>query len=301
MMSAPVTKTNLPDLPLLFRGKVRDMYDLGDRLLIVATDRISAFDVVLPTSIPDKGVVLTQLSAFWFGRTADLAANHLIATDVAEYPANLRPYAALLDGRSMLVRRAQRVDVECVVRGYLAGSAWAEYQRAQTVCGHRLPAGLQQSERLAHPIFTPATKASSGHDVNISIDQMATIVGSDLTEQIAALALKIYDAAHTYAASRGLILADTKLEVGLVDGQLIIIDEMLTPDSSRFWDAEQYDVGRSQPSFDKQYVRDWLESSGWDKQGPAPSLPSDVVDRTSQKYREAYRRLVGSPLRGSTL
>jgi phosphoribosylaminoimidazole-succinocarboxamide synthase len=273
------------------------VYDLGDQLLIVATDRISAFDAVLPTPIPDKGLVLTQISAFWFQRTADIAPNHLLTTDVAAFPAPLRAHADLLEGRSMLVRRARRIDVECVVRGYLAGSAWSEYSRSQSVCGQNLPAGLRQGERLDRPIFTPATKAASGHDLNISVSQMASLVGSELTEQIADVVLKIYQAAHDYATARGLILADTKLEVGLIDGKLIVIDELLTPDSSRFWDAEQYDVGRPPPSFDKQFVRDWLESSGWDKTSPPPSLPPDVVNRTSQKYREAYHRLVGTPLR----
>ena len=299
-MSAPtITKTSLEGIPLLFRGKVRDIYDLGDRLLLIATDRISAFDAVLPTPIPDKGMVLTNLSSFWFRKTAAVVPNHLISTDVTSYPDSLMAYSAILAGRSMLVRKARRVDVECVVRGYLAGSAWAEYRRAGTVCGHTLRSGLRQSERLAEPLFTPTTKAESGHDEPITVAQMAELVGADLTEQIQSIVVRIYQDAHAFALTRGIIVADTKLEVGLIEGRLTVIDELLTPDSSRFWDAEQYDPGRSQPSFDKQFVRDWLESSGWDKVGPPPHLPPDVVERTSQKYWEAYRRLVGSPLPGT--
>jgi phosphoribosylaminoimidazole-succinocarboxamide synthase len=286
-------------VPLLFRGKVRDIYDLGDRLLLVATDRISAFDVILPTPIPDKGAVLTQLSAFWFRKLADVVPNHFISADPSTYPAPLAEQAELLEGRSMLVRKAARFDVECVVRGYLAGSAWNEYRQSGTVCGQPLPPGLRQSERLEKPIFTPATKAATGHDQNISVAEMARLVGRDRTDEIAGVSLELYDRAHAFALSRGLILADTKLEFGVLDGRLILIDELLTPDSSRYWDSERYDVGRSQPSFDKQFVRDWLELSGWDKQGPPPVLPPDVVEHTSQKYREAYRRLVGTPLPGS--
>jgi phosphoribosylaminoimidazole-succinocarboxamide synthase len=296
--SPTISETNLTGAPLLLRGKVRDIYDLGELLLLVATDRISAFDAVLPTPIPDKGTVLSSLSAFWFARTAHLVQNHFISDDVTTYPPELAAHSALLAGRSMLVRKAHRIDIECVVRGYLAGSAWTEYRRDGTVCGQKLPIGLRQSERLASPIFTPATKVETGHDVNISISRMAELVGSALTEQIQSVATRIYQEAHDYALTRGIIVADTKLEVGLVNGALILIDELLTPDSSRFWDAEHYDIGRSQPSFDKQFVRDWLESSGWDKVGPPPRLPPDVVDRTSQKYREAYRRLVGTPLLG---
>jgi phosphoribosylaminoimidazole-succinocarboxamide synthase len=294
-----LSQTDLPGVALLFRGKVRDIYDLGDALLLVATDRISAFDHVLPTPIPDKGVVLTQLSAFWFQRTETIVPNHFLSTDPASYPTPLPVYAQTLAGRSMLVRKARRIDVECVVRGYLAGSAWSEYRQGGTVCGERLPPGLQQSEKLAQPIFTPATKASSGHDQNVSRAEVARLIGAELTAQIERVAVEIYTRAHDYCRTRGLILADTKMEFGLLDGGLILIDELLTPDSSRFWDAERYDVGRSQPSFDKQFVRDWLETSGWDKQSAPPALPIDVVDRTSQKYREAFRRIVGSPLPGS--
>jgi phosphoribosylaminoimidazole-succinocarboxamide synthase len=298
MTDGLVTTTHVAGVPLLFRGKVRDVYDLGDELLLVATDRISAFDVVLPTPVPDKGTVLTQLSAFWFRRTASVVPNHLLSTDPATYPAQLASQETTLGGRSMLVRKAQRIDVECVVRGYLAGSAWAEYRQSRTVCGQQLPPGLRQSERLTKPLFTPATKVATGHDENISVAHMAALVGAELTERISRLAIQVYQQAHEYALTRGLILADTKMELGLVDGQLILIDELLTPDSSRFWDSEQYDVGRSQPSFDKQFVRDWLETSGWNKVDPPPPLPPDVVERTSLKYREAYRRLVGVPLPG---
>jgi len=296
-MSSPiVTESQLPGASLLFRGKVRDIYDLGDRLLLVATDRISAFDVVLPTPIPDKGRVLTQLSAFWFNRLSAIVPNHLLSIEPASYPPPLNQYADQLAGRSMLVRKAQRLDVECVVRGYLAGSAWSEYRRTQTVCGSPLPSGLRQSERLAEPIFTPATKAATGHDENISIGQMNNLIGPELTAQIIETSRRLYQTARDYALTRGLILADTKFEFGMFDGRLILIDELLTPDSSRYWDSELYEPGRDQPSFDKQFVRDWLETSGWNKQPPAPALPTDVVERTTQKYREAYRRLVGASL-----
>lgn len=300
MTRPPLTESHLAGVPLLFRGKVRDLYDLGDRLLMVATDRISAFDVVLPNPIPDKGRVLTQLSAFWFERTAAIVPNHVVSVQVEEYPEPLPRYSELLAGRSMLVRKARRLDVECVVRGYLAGSAWNEYQRSGTVCGTRLPAGLIWNQRLAEPIFTPASKASTGHDENISLARMADLLGGELTRRIVEMSLAIYRFAHGYALSRGLILADTKLEFGLIDDQLILIDELLTPDSSRYWDAELYEPGRDQPSFDKQFVRDWLETSGWNKQPPAPSLPLDVIERTSQKYRDAYRRLVGVALPGGS-
>ncbi|HVC35511.1 MAG TPA: phosphoribosylaminoimidazolesuccinocarboxamide synthase [Chloroflexota bacterium] len=293
-----LTESRLDGVPFLFRGKVRDVYDLGDHLLLVATDRISAFDVVLPTPIPDKGAVLNQLSAYWFGRTRGIVPNHLLSTDVQEYPESVRRHADQLVVRSMLARKARRIDVECVVRGYLAGSAWAEYSRQQTVCGQKLPPGLLMNDRLAEPIFTPATKAASGHDENMSVKAMASVVGSDLTREIVDVSLRIYQFAREYALTRGLILADTKLEFGILDDRLILIDELLTPDSSRYWDAELYEPGRDQPSFDKQFVRDWLESSGWNKEPPAPVLPPDVVVRTSQKYGDAYRRLVGSPLPG---
>jgi phosphoribosylaminoimidazole-succinocarboxamide synthase len=291
-----ITRSAVAGYPLLFRGKVRDVYDLGDVLLFVATDRISAFDVVLPTPIPDKGKVLTQLSAFWFRQTGDLIPNHLLSTDVATYPGPLPSQEDVLAGRSMLVRKARRIDVECVVRGYLAGSAWVEYQRSGTVGGLPLGPGLRQSERFDQPLFTPTTKAAVGHDQPITIEEMAARVGGDLTQRIARTARDIYLRAHDEARTRGLILADTKLEFGIVGDELTLIDELLTPDSSRFWDAERYEVGRSQPSYDKQFVRDWLEASGWDKTSDPPTLPPDIIERTSEKYREAYRRLVGTPL-----
>ncbi|MBI2941170.1 MAG: phosphoribosylaminoimidazolesuccinocarboxamide synthase [Chloroflexi bacterium] len=297
-VSQLLAASNLPGVPLLFRGKVRDVYDLGDQLLLVATDRLSAFDVVLPTPIPAKGAVLTQLSAFWFAQTARLVPNHLISTEVADFPASLRPFADQLRGRSMLVRRAQRVDVECVVRGYLAGSAWSEYRRSGTVCGEPLPPGLRESEQLPEPIFTPATKAATGHDENISFARLREMVGADLAERLRDVSLEIYRFAHAYARERGIILADTKMEFGLIAGTPSLIDELVTPDSSRFWPADRYVVGRSQPSFDKQFVRDWLEASGWNKEPPAPELPADVVDCTTAKYREAYERLTGRAVLG---
>ena len=286
MADEVVLKTELP-LPPFGKGKVRDTYDLGDRLLMVTTDRISAFDYILPTGIPGKGRVLTQLSAFWFGRTADLVHNHLLSTDVGDLPEVVRDQQAMLDGRFMLVRKARRIDFECVVRGYLAGSAWAEYVRDGTVCGLRLPAGLRQADQLPEPIFTPATKEESGHDLNISPEALKNHVGEELGQALADASLAIYRAAAEYALDRGIIIADTKMEFGLLGDQLILIDELLTPDSSRFWAQGEYTPGSSPPSFDKQYVRDWLEGSGWNKQPPAPALPADVVDGTAQRYQEA--------------
>lgn len=284
-----MTATNL-GLPLFSRGKVRDTYQLDDqRLLMVSTDRISAFDYVLPTGIPDRGRVLTQLSAFWFEKTRDVVPNHLLDTSYD----GLGPD---VDGRCMVVRRAKRIDFECVVRGYLAGSAWAEYRESGTVAGEALPEGLRESEKLPEPIFTPATKADSGHDVNVSLDDMKNVVGEDLGQAVADASLAIYSAAVGYALDRGIIIADTKMEFGLLGGQLILIDELLTPDSSRFWAAGEYQPGGSPPSFDKQYVRDWLERSGWNKQPPAPSLPGDVVAGTAMRYREALEWLAGETL-----
>lgn len=297
-MAIPVlTEIDLPGHTLFGQGKVRNTYDLGDKLLLVATDRISAFDVVLPNGIPAKGAVLNQLSAYWFRRTASIVANHFLTDEVEEYPESLHPYADLLAGRSMLVVKAERLNVECIVRGYLAGSAWAEYKRTGTVCGHRLPPGLSQSEQLPEPIFTPSTKAEVGHDENISVEQFAALVGRSLAEEVMAASIAVYRQAEREARQRGIIIADTKLEFGLVDGKLILIDELLTPDSSRFWPADEYAPGGSPPSFDKQYVRDWLESCGWNKEPPAPHLPDEVVERTSAKYREAFRRLTGEELK----
>jgi phosphoribosylaminoimidazole-succinocarboxamide synthase len=297
MAGGVLLQTDLPDQRLFGRGKVRDTYDLGDRLLLVATDRISAFDVVLPNGIPAKGAVLNQLSAYWFRRMAGVLPNHFLTDDVDEYPAELRQYADQLRGRSMLVRKAQRLDVECVVRGYLAGSGWAEYQRTGTVCGHRLPAGLRQADKLPEPIFTPATKEESGHDRNIGVDEFGHLLGAGLAQRLIEASLKIYRQAEEEACQKGIIIADTKFEFGLLNGEPILIDEVLTPDSSRFWPADQYRPGGSPPSFDKQYVRDWLESTGWNKEPPAPVLPEEVVSRTAQKYREAFERLSGQSLR----
>jgi phosphoribosylaminoimidazole-succinocarboxamide synthase len=290
-----VTQANLP-LPLFSRGKVRDTYDLDDRLLMVTTDRISAFDCILPNGIPDKGRVLTRLSAFWFDRTHELIPNHLLSTNVADLPEEVQPQARMLTDRFMLVRKAERIDFECVVRGYLAGSAWAEYQATGEVCGIRLPKGLRLADQLSEPIFTPATKAESGHDQNISLAQMKNQIGEDLGQALAEASLAVYRAAATYALDRGIIIADTKMEFGLLDGRLILIDELLTPDSSRFWAVSDYKPGSSPPSFDKQYVRDWLERSGWNKQDSPPPLPSEIVAGTASRYREALHWLTGERL-----
>jgi len=290
---------NLQNLKLFARGKVRDTFDLGERLLMVASDRISAYDVVMPNGIPGKGKILTQLSAFWFGQTSSVVPNHLIAVADEASPAGWGkglPISeeewALLSGRTMLVKKAERIDIECVVRGYLAGSAWEEYSGSGTVCGLTLPAGLRQSEKLPEPIFTPATKAFRGHDENISFERMAELVGGELASKLRTYSLAIYRFAETRARVRGIIIADTKMEFGLLDGKIILIDELLTPDSSRFWPASDYQVGVSPPSFDKQFLRDWLCSSGWNKEPPAPQLPPEIVAKTAKKYQEAYRRLV---------
>lgn len=289
----PVAKTVLPGIPFFAQGKVRDIYDLGDRLLLVASDRISAFDVVMNEPIPGKGIVLTGLSTYWFEATSGLLRNHYLSIDPADFPAELRSQASVLEGRAMLVRRAERIDIECVVRGYLAGSAWAEYSKDRTVAGIRLPAGLRESDKLESPIFTPATKAESGHDVNISVEEMKRLVGPDLTEVLVRKSVDLYRFAEERARTRGIILADTKFEFGMLDGEPILIDEVFTPDSSRFWPASEYAPGRSQPSFDKQYLRDYLVSVGWNKEPPPPALPAEVVDRTAEKYREAWMRIAG--------
>lgn len=291
-----VLSTELEGVQLFSRGKVRDLYDLGEQLLIVATDRISAFDYVIPNGIPYKGQVLTGLSAFWFEYTQDVVPNHIISTDVAEYPEILAPHREILQGRSMFVKKAERIDIECVVRGHIAGSAWKEYRQSGTVCGQKLPTGLAESEQLPEFLFTPATKADSGHDENISVAQMESIVGAELTGKLRDASVAIYTKGREYAASKGILLADTKFEFGLLDGELIVIDEMLTPDSSRFWPMETYEPGCVQNSFDKQYVRDYLESLDWDKQPPVPELPEEVVQRTSERYLEAYQKLTGKPL-----
>jgi phosphoribosylaminoimidazole-succinocarboxamide synthase len=294
-------ETHLPGHTLWRRGKVRDVYDLGDRLLVVATDRLSAFDVVLPTPIPDKGRVLTQISLFWFRLLADVVVNHVISAEVDDYPASLRPFRDQLEGRSMLVARTEPLPVECVVRGHLAGSGWKDYQATGHVCGIPLPAGLREADRLEPAIFTPATKADVGHDENISFEAMAATVGVRRAAQLRETSLALFERARRHAAECGILLADTKFEFGLLgdvgeEARLIWIDEALTPDSSRFWPRDGYAPGGPQPSFDKQYVRDWLEARRWDKRPPAPELPADVVARTRDKYREAFRRLTGREL-----
>ena len=296
MNNEPLLQLDLSGVPKIKSGKVREVFDLGDRLLFVATDRISAFDCVMPNGIPRKGEVLTQLSHFWFGQTESLVPNHLLAKADEPLPPPLQPFAAQLAGRSMIVKKATPLTIECVVRGYLAGSGWKEYQRSQTVCGIPLPAGLQESSELPAPIFTPATKAETGHDENIPFETAAQLVGADIAERARDLSLRIYNFARDYARQRGIIIADTKFEFGLFNGELLLIDEVLTPDSSRFWPADKFQPGQAQPSFDKQFVRDYLETLAWDKSPPAPSLPSIIVSRTQAKYLEAYERLTGRNL-----
>ena len=292
-----ITETSLTNLDLANRGKVRDLYDLGEELLIISTDRISAFDVVLPNGIPYKGQILTGLSEFWFDYTKSIVDNHIITTDVSQYPDELQADAEVLEGRSMLVRKANRIDIECVVRGYIAGSAWSEYKADGTVCGEKLPAGLTESERLPELIFTPATKAEQGeHDENISIAEMEAEIGKELSAKIMQTSFALFEAASTHAEKSGIILCDTKFEFGQIDGQLILIDEVFTPDSSRFWPKDEYKPGSSPPSFDKQYVRDYLSDVGWNKEPPAPELPAEVISQTSEKYLEAYRLIVGREL-----
>ena len=297
-----ISVSEVPELVLVRRGKVRDVYQVDDeKLLIVATDRISAFDCILPNAIPDKGAVLTQISKFWFTRFNDLVPNHLLASRVQDFPqallAKLSPASQqTLAGRSMLTKAASVIPFECVVRGYLAGSGWKDYQRTGAVCGHQLPADLVEAEKLPEPIFTPATKSEEGHDINVSSAEMAAVIGTELTTQLETLSLRIYREAAEYAEQRGIILCDTKFEFGLQQDKLIWIDEALTPDSSRFWPLESYQPGRAQPSFDKQFVRDYLETLTWDKTPPAPELPPEIVAATSEKYLEAYRLLTGRGL-----
>jgi phosphoribosylaminoimidazole-succinocarboxamide synthase len=295
-MNQPLLHLDLPGITKLKSGKVREVFDLGDRLLFVATDRISAFDCVMPNGIPRKGEVLTQISHFWFARTASFQPNHLLAGPNDPLPSNLKPFSQMLQGRSMIVKKAQPLTIECIVRGYLAGSGWKEYQKSGTVCGIPLPAGLQESSELPEPIFTPSIKAESGHDENISFAEAAKMVGESIANQAREASLRIYDSARKYARERGIIIADTKFEFGIYEGKLLLIDEVLTPDSSRFWPAANYQPGRSQPSFDKQFVRDYLETLDWDKTPPAPALPPEVVARTQEKYLEAYQKLTGKPL-----
>ena len=296
-MPSPVFTTNFPDLTLRSRGKVRDIYDLGDSLLIVATDRVSAFDVVMPTPIPDKGKILNQVSVFWFEYFADLVDHHIISTRVEDFPEVCRPYSTELAGRTMWVKKTQPLPVECIVRGYLAGSGWKDYQKTGMVCGIPLPAGLREAERLPEPIFAPSTKAEKGeHDENITCAAMAKLVGEQRTAQVRDVSLKIYQKGAAFAAQRGILLADTKFEFGLLGDQLLLIDEVLTPDSSRFWPADQYQVGCSPASFDKQYLRDYLINSGWKVSDPPPVLPPEVVASTRKRYLEALERLTGKGL-----
>ena len=297
-VATPVLHTHLSGAAPHRQGKVRDIYEFGDRMLLVATDRISAFDYVLGSGIPDKGKVLTQLSEFWFEQTRDIVVNHLITTDVRQYPAELQGDAEMLAGRSMLVEKTNPVPIECVARGYLSGSGWKDYQTTGTVCGVPLPPGLQESDRLPAPIFTPATKATTGHDVNISQAEAGRIVGDQLIATLRELTLQLYAFGAAHAESRGIILADTKFEFGLTaNGRVMLIDEVMTPDSSRYWPKDQYRPGGPQPSFDKQYVRDYLEQIRWNKQPPVPSLPENVVMRTRDKYLEAFRQLTGKEVR----
>lgn len=291
-MSAPLVSSSLPGLSLVGRGKVRDIYSLDDMLLIVATDRISAFDVIMPNPIPGKGRILTQMSTFWFRTMEDIIGNHIISTDPDDYPATCRPYRDILAGRSMLVKKARPLPVECIVRGYLSGSGWKDYQRDGAVSGIRLPAGLKESSRLPAPIFTPSTKAPEGeHDLAITSTEVEKLIGRELTERVAAVSIAIYNRAAAFALSRGIIIADTKMEFGLLAGELIIIDELLTPDSSRFWPLADYAEGRGQGSFDKQFLRDYLLSLDWDQRPPAPDLPADIISKTAEKYQEALKRL----------
>lgn len=297
MFQNVITSTELTNLTPYHRGKVRDLYDLGDEFLIVSTDRLSAFDVVLPNGIPDKGRVLTGLSTFWFDYTKSVVDNHVISTDVDDFPESLQPDTKLLNGRSMLVRKADRVDVECVVRGYLAGSGWSSYQKSGEICGQKLPAGLRESDQLPELLFTPTTKAEQGeHDEPITIDEMRNQVGTELTDTLIDKSFGLFRAASKHAQDSGIILCDTKFEFGQCDGELILIDEVFTPDSSRFWPADLYEPGKPQQSFDKQFVRDYLSEIGWNKEPPAPELPESVITKTSEKYREAYRLIVGEEL-----
>ena len=297
MVSQVISTTDLRSLKLKGRGKVRDIYDLGDKLLIVATDRMSAFDVVMPNPIPDKGRVLTQLSKFWFDLTKGIVPNHLISTAVEEFPQECQPYKEVLRDRSMLVLKTDPLPVECVVRGYLSGSGWQEYQQSGEVCGINLPKGLLESSKLEEPIFTPATKAEVGlHDENITLERMGKTVGKDLADRLKSFSLAIYKRARDFAEQRGILIADTKMEFGIRDGKLLLIDELITPDSSRFWPKEDYKPGGSPKSFDKQFLRDYLLSIKWDKSPPAPDLPQEIIQKTRGKYLEAYERLVGKPL-----
>ena len=294
-MPRAVDKTELP-FKLFKRGKVRDIYEIDDNLLIVATDRISAFDFVLPDPIPNKGIYLTQLSIFWFEKMKNIVDNHLISGDVEDFPDELKDYRDVLDKRSMLVTKTEVIPVECIVRGYLSGSGWKEYREKGEICGVKLPKGLRESEKLDEPIFTPTTKAEKGHDMPITFEQLKDMVGKETAEKLRDLSIEIYEKARDYAYQRGIIIADTKFEFGVKDGEIILVDELLTPDSSRFWPLDAYEPGKPQPSFDKQYVRDYLTSTGWDKNSPPPHLPEEVIRETEKRYREAFERLTGRKL-----
>lgn len=293
MTKEPLLKTDFKDLKLFKRGKVRDVYDLGDKLLVVSTDRVSCFDVVLPTGIPNKGEILTQISLFWFDFTKDIINNHFISADVSQYPKELHKYSDILKRRSMLVKKAESIPVECVVRGYLSGSGWKEYRESRSICGVKLPEGLRESDRLPEPIFTPSTKEDIGHDINVSQDYVEKKLGKDTTGRLKETSIALYKKASRYAESKGIIIADTKFEFGMHDGKIILIDEILTPDSSRFWPKDQYKPGGQQSSFDKQFVRDYLETLTWDKTPPGPELPDEIVQKTSQKYLQALTMLSG--------
>lgn len=292
-MSGVILETNLAEVPLFFKGKVRDIYDLDDKLLIVATDRISAFDVILPTGIPDKGRVLTDLSVFWFRKTSRIVKNHLVTSNISQFPKQLSKFKSVLEGRSVLVKKAKVIPLECVVRGYLSGSGWEEYKQKESICGIRLSPNLEESDKLLEPIFTPATKAKSGHDLNITQKEAADLVGKKLFTELKEKSLKIYQEASNYAEERGLIIADTKFEFGICKGKVILVDEVLTPDSSRFWAGDEYSPGGPQKSFDKQFVRDYLMGLNWNKEPPAPVLPERIVEKTRKKYLEAARRIMG--------
>jgi len=295
-MDNVLLKTDFKEFKLFRRGKVRDVYDFGDKLLIVSTDRISCFDVILPCGIPGKGRVLTGISVFWFDFIKDIIPHHLITADVGKYPPELQKYKADLSGRSMLVLKTRPLPVECVVRGYLSGSAWIEYKEKQSICGINLPKGLRQSDKLPEVIFTPSTKADVGHDQNVSQEYIADLVGADIGRELKKVSIEVYKRASSYALQKGIIIADTKFEFGIYNDRMMIIDEVLTPDSSRFWAAKDYRPGRVQMSFDKQFVRDYLETLGWDKKPPAPDLPAEIISKTTEKYLEAYRKLTGREL-----
>jgi len=295
-MKKLINDTSFINLPLYIKGKVRNVYDLEDKLLIIVTDRISAFDVVFPNLIPNKGRVLNSISEFWFNYTSDIIGNHMITTDVSKYPSGLSQFKDELQGRSMLVKKVKMVEAECIVRGYLEGSALKEYNKTGSVCGIKLPEGLKQCEKLPEPIFTPSTKAQEGHDENVTFEELSNRIGRELAEKLRDVSIALYNKASKHAESRGLILADTKFEFGMIDGELVVADEMFTPDSSRFWAMDEYEPGRPQKSFDKQFVREYLESINWDKQPPAPELPEDVVKKTEAKYIEAYERITGKKL-----